>query len=271
MVTRGFRDPRRTDPGQHNLDECFSAYIRRCKSMDPTPRPQQALPSSTILWIAMHLGSSTSKRLRMAANLIILAFFFLLRVGEYTPSRQVRLTVPLRDKDLRLWRQGQVLDHRVPLAELLTADAVTIGLLPIEVPAYLLDNRSIAIASDDSQITFRDFDRWAESLDKGLARILRGALAREATVKQVLVPPFPLQPARDYDLSVRVVDCVGLESGRLRYVLSYALTSPDGSVHRQGTYIWQGMGEGNESAQLARTISAATAAAGREIAAAVTP
>jgi len=128
MVTRGFRDPRRTDPGQHNLDECFSAYIRRCKSMDPTPRPQQALPSSTILWIAMHLGSSTSKRLRMAADLIILAFFFLLRVGEYTPSRQVRLTVPLRDKDLRLWRQGQVLDHRVPLAELLTADAVTICL-----------------------------------------------------------------------------------------------------------------------------------------------
>ena len=128
MVTRGLRDPRRTDPGQHNLDECFSSYIRRCKSLDPAPQPQQALPSSTILWIAQYLGTSTSKRIRVASDLIILAFFFLLRVGEYTPSRQTRLTVPLRDKDLRLWRQGQVLDHRLPLAELLTADAVTICL-----------------------------------------------------------------------------------------------------------------------------------------------
>ena len=151
------------------------------------------------------------------------------------------------------------------------ADAVTIGLLPIEVPAYLLDTRAIAVAATDSQITFRDFDRWAEPLDKGLARVLRGALARQASVERVLVPPFPLQPARDYDLSVRVVDCVGLESGRLRYVLSYALTAPDGSLHRQGTYVWQGAGESSDSAQLARTISAATMEAGREIAAAATP
>ena len=150
------------------------------------------------------------------------------------------------------------------------ADAVTIGLLPIEVPAYLLDTRSIAVAATDNQITFRDFDRWAEPLDKGLARVLRGALARDANVERVLVPPFPLQPARDFDLSVRVVDCVGLESGLLRFVLSYELTSPDGSLHRQGTYVWQGAGESSDSAQLARTISAATAAAGREIAAAAT-
>lgn len=76
----------------------------------------------------MNLGTAPLKRIRMAADLIVLAFFFLLRVGEYTASSQERLTVPLRAKDVRLWKQGQVLDHRLPLAELLTADAITLCL-----------------------------------------------------------------------------------------------------------------------------------------------
>jgi len=128
MVTRGLRDPRRTDPGQHNLDLAFSSFYKVCKSADPPARPQQALPSSTILWIAQVIGTATSKRLRTAADLIVLAFFFLLRVGEYTPSRQPRQTVPLRKADVRLWRAGRVLDHRLPLAELMAADAVTLCL-----------------------------------------------------------------------------------------------------------------------------------------------
>jgi len=128
MVTRGLRDPRRADPGQRNLDDAFSSFFKVCKTLDPPARPQQALPSSTILWIAQTLGTATSKRLRIAADLIVLAFFFLLRVGEYTPSRQPRQTVPLRKADIRLWRRGRVLDHRLPLPELLAADAVTLCL-----------------------------------------------------------------------------------------------------------------------------------------------
>lgn len=128
MVTRGLRDPHFTDPGQHHLDASFSTYYRSCKAGDPPPHPQQAFPSSTSLWIAMNLGTAAGKRLRMVADLIILAFFFLLRVGEYTSSRQPRQTVALRRKDIRLWYRGTPLDHRLPLAELLAADAVTVCL-----------------------------------------------------------------------------------------------------------------------------------------------
>jgi len=76
----------------------------------------------------MNLGTAQLKRIRMAADLIVLAFFFLLRVGEYTASSRERLTVPLRAQNVRLWKQGQVLDHRLPLADLLQADAITLNL-----------------------------------------------------------------------------------------------------------------------------------------------
>ena len=59
---------------------------------------------------------------------MVLAFFFLLRVGEYTASREVRRTVPLRRADVRLWAQGAVIPHTAPLDTLLQADAITICL-----------------------------------------------------------------------------------------------------------------------------------------------
>lgn len=64
----------------------------------------------------------------MVADLITLAFCFLLRVGEYTSSTEERQTTPLRKRDIRLWRQGSVLDPEAPMDTLYTADAVTICL-----------------------------------------------------------------------------------------------------------------------------------------------
>ena len=63
----------------------------------------------------------------MAGTLAVLAFFFLLRVGEYTPGEN-RRTIPLRKRDVKLWSG----DIRVPLdapwAALSSATAVTITL-----------------------------------------------------------------------------------------------------------------------------------------------
>jgi len=59
---------------------------------------------------------------------VVLAFFFLLRVGEYTPSSSVRQTVPLRRKDVKLWNDMHLIPHTADLDTLLGADAVTISL-----------------------------------------------------------------------------------------------------------------------------------------------
>ena len=124
----GLRDPRRRDPAQSSLDKAFSDAYRRWKDEDPAPKPQQALPNSTVRWIADNYGSSVTKRCRMIADLIVLAYFFLLRVGEYTGSSRATRTVPLRRQDVKLWQGTVLLDHTLPLASLLAATSCTINL-----------------------------------------------------------------------------------------------------------------------------------------------
>jgi hypothetical protein len=128
MVAQGLEDPRKSDPADHRLARSITTYIASCKTDDPPAQPQQALPSSVIRWIAINMGQSQQPRTNLTAHLIVLAFFFLLRVGEYTPSREKRRTIPLRKKDIRLWRAGTILPNDSPLAVLATADAVTICL-----------------------------------------------------------------------------------------------------------------------------------------------
>jgi hypothetical protein len=62
------------------------------------------------------------------ADLIIIAFFYLLQVGEYTsPSKPwEKRTIALRDCDVRLWKDGNLLPHSAGLAALLMADSATI-------------------------------------------------------------------------------------------------------------------------------------------------
>jgi hypothetical protein len=128
MVANGLADPRRQTPSDHCLDPTLANYLKSLQASDPPPLPQQALPSSTIRWIVNTLGQHPSPRCRITAHLICLAFFFLLRVGEYTPSPPGRRTVPLRKQDIRLWCYGTLLDNDADIQTLSTADAVTICL-----------------------------------------------------------------------------------------------------------------------------------------------
>ena len=62
--------------------------------------------------------------------MVVVAFFYLLRVGEYTASRrcQPKRTIPLQKCDVRLWRKGQLLDHESMLPTLLSADSAIISI-----------------------------------------------------------------------------------------------------------------------------------------------
>jgi hypothetical protein len=71
---------------------------------------------------------SLSRRIHVVINLLVMAFFFLLRVGEYTPSSQPSRTIPLTKTDGKLWRGIIEISHDSTLDDLLFADGVTICL-----------------------------------------------------------------------------------------------------------------------------------------------
>lgn len=115
----------------------------------------------------------------------------------------------------------------------------TIGLLSIRLPVYLADSRAIAISSPSQEIEFRDFERWAESLDEGIKRVLQSALGRSSNVSRVLTLPFGADVNRDYDIQVKVIDCEGFTSGgsqSARFACEYSIMNLEGKLVAHGIY-----------------------------------
>jgi hypothetical protein len=73
-------------------------------------------------------GTQHCVNLDAVADLVTIAFLYLLRVGEYTSPATYRAkqTIPLQLCDIRLWHKGVVLQHSSGLTNLLTADSATI-------------------------------------------------------------------------------------------------------------------------------------------------
>jgi hypothetical protein len=100
--------------------------LKKFRDDDPKAQPKLAVPVSTIAAIANNYRWDHHKE--AVADLITIAFFYLLRVGEYTtPSKaQEKRTIALRDCDVRLWKDGNLLPHSAGLETLLLADSATI-------------------------------------------------------------------------------------------------------------------------------------------------
>ena len=79
---------------------------------------------------AIATGYHFSPRHSAVADLVIVAFFYLLRVGEYTSQSNPRpkRTIPLRKGDVRLWRSGRVINLDSSLDALLLADSATVSI-----------------------------------------------------------------------------------------------------------------------------------------------
>jgi hypothetical protein len=130
----GHRDPR-TPQGSKELHLALSRLFSTYKHVDPATQSQVALPVAIFEDIMAHEGHSTLPKVQAAADLTIIAFYFLLRVGEYTkPSGQrATRTTQFRLKDATFWRQqadGTLarLPFEAASEQLLIAKAVTLTL-----------------------------------------------------------------------------------------------------------------------------------------------
>ena len=106
--------------GQDKLDDRFSKLFRKWSEEDPPPQPQPALPVDPFYWLDSTFRQTQTERPTVLAciDLVVLAFFFLLRVGEYiasSPAQQrKKRTVPLRKQDLRFWEGDRMIDIEAP-------------------------------------------------------------------------------------------------------------------------------------------------------------
>jgi hypothetical protein len=82
LVLDGHPNPRCALPAQHALDLPIVQLLKKHSDEDPPPEPKLAIPISTITAIAEKYRWSTY--LSAVTDLVIIAFFYLLRVGEYT-------------------------------------------------------------------------------------------------------------------------------------------------------------------------------------------
>ena len=123
----GLPDARKTSGAAH-LDLPFLRQKRAMSALDPPVRPQLALPVSTIEATTYLLHQHHTPKADATADLITIAFFYLLWVGEYTSLTKNRTmrTVQFRWMDVCLWRNGQLLSHDIPPHTLLTADGATL-------------------------------------------------------------------------------------------------------------------------------------------------
>jgi hypothetical protein len=105
------------------------------KRSDPPAIPQMAVPVS-VPEMAARLGYITNNpRAQAVGDLTLIAFYYLLRSGEYTKPLTVlrngkmvhaTRTRQFQIKDIGFWKNGQILPRNSPLALLLAADSCTL-------------------------------------------------------------------------------------------------------------------------------------------------
>ncbi len=108
--------------------------IEGMRRQDPPSIPQVAVPV-IVAEEACRLGQATGDQIQTAAGqLAIIAFYFLLRSGEYTKPRRVRRngswvratrTKQFSVGDIGFWKDGKPLSRYSSLSTLLTADSAT--------------------------------------------------------------------------------------------------------------------------------------------------
>lgn len=152
------------------------------------------------------------------------------------------------------------------------AGAPVVHLRPVELANYLRA-RPLVVRRGDNEIEFREFARWGEPLEMGIARVLREELLARGAARAVLAAGVRREHASDeLNLTVRVRACEGNVNGSVTFRAIWELSSATekdnviaGGDYRAGDLRWDGKSE----ASLAAKLSEAVAGLAAEISAAL--
>ena len=155
------------------------------------------------------------------------------------------------------------------------AGTLRLGLRPVEVAPYLRRG-SMVVRTGENEISFAEIARWAEPLDREIHATLRQRLSATPAVARVFTPPFPIEPTRDFDITVQVIRCEGVResatqaSARFAATIEISTTGENAEVVARRTFVapdaaW----DGKDFSRLAALLSDAVAALSQDVVAAL--
>jgi hypothetical protein len=121
--------PTYQDQGRATYWPALKQQIECYRREDPAPHPKLAVPITVPHYLVLQGLSSINPKQRALGDLICIAFYFLLRVGEYTykPPKERTRTQRFRVKDIIFRNAYQsIIPNDAPLAQLLTATHATL-------------------------------------------------------------------------------------------------------------------------------------------------
>jgi len=151
------------------------------------------------------------------------------------------------------------------------AGTLRLGLRPVEVAPYLRRG-SMVVRAGEHEVAFAEEARWAEPLEREIGAALRQRLGAVPTVARVMIPPFPVEPARDFDVSVQVLRCEGVRenggkaSARFAATIEISTAGENAQVVARKTFIAPDVAwDGKDFARLAALLSDAVSALSQEV------
>lgn len=140
-----------------------------------------------------------------------------------------------------------------------------VGFKAIALPAYL-QTKLMAVRMQNNEVVFSEFNRWAESLEPGISRVIKENLSTLPNVESVVGYPYHGDDPVNYEVAIRVLACEGAVEGAgaasIRFVAEWELTAVGAkpAVAGRGMFTappatWDGKNFG----QLARALSEAVA------------
>ena len=84
------------------------------------------------------------------------------------------------------------------------SDGLSIGIGPVSFPGYL-DRPQIVIRSGPNEISFSEFDRWAEPLKNNFMRVLKEDLVERLRTDNIFVYPWPPGAVFEFQVSAEVI------------------------------------------------------------------
>jgi len=104
---------------------------------------------------------------------------------------------------------------------------IAIGVGPVRIPEYL-DRPQMAVRATSSGLQFAEFDKWAESLEKNMTRVLADNISMLVPSEHVCIYPWQKCMMVRYQVTVDIVHFEKMPNGKILLDARWNILGDDG-------------------------------------------